>query len=441
MRAPGQLDPGAGRQREGAPAVAVQHGGRPGRVDLDRHLAVRRDDHRPGEQRVRVARHQQQRLHLRPDDRPARGERVRGGAGRGGAQDAVAAERGQRPAVDLQHHLQHPLADALLHGGLVERPGPGEHVAVGAGHRVDGHPLLDLRTGPRRSRPGWRPATPARPRPGTRPGPGSPRAAAPRTGRAISAARSSVPSPPSTSTTSAPSAQPGRPSTMRGSQPVGQVAVAHLGPLLGQHPQPDAGRGQPAGDGRPRCAGWCPGPTCRTSSTSRVTAAPPRPRSRSAAVADVLAVRGRAAGSTRRCRTGRAAGWPPRRAAPGRAPAPPRRPRPARPAAAPDRAPPRPQPSRSRPTSNCGLTIGSSSPSGGGAGGQRGQHRAQRDERQVGDGELRPGRRSSSGVSVRTLVRSSTRTRSSLRSRQTSWPYPTSTATTCGGARGPAARR
>ena len=36
----------------------------------------------------------------------------------------------------------------------------------------------------------------------------------------------------------------------------------------------------------------------------------------------------------------------------------------------------------------------------------------------------------SSGVSARTLVRSSTRTRSSVRSRQSSWPYPTSTATT-----------
>ena len=80
-----------------------------------------------------------------------------------------------------------------------------------------------------------------------------------------------------------------------------------------------------------------------------------------------------------------------------------------------------PAPSRSRPTSNCGFTIGSRSASRSGAGGQRGQDQPQRDERQVGDDQVdRAVDRS--GVRVRTLVRSSTRTRSSVRSDQASSP-------------------
>ena len=47
-----------------------------------------------------------------------------------------------------------------------------------------------------------------------------------------------------------------------------------------------------------------------------------------------------------------------------------------------------PAPSRSRPTSNCGLTIGSRSPSGAVQAASAGSTSRQRDERQVGDGEL-----------------------------------------------------
>ena len=74
--------------------------------------------------------------------------------------------------------------------------------------------------------------------------------------------------------------------------------------------------------------------------------------------------RGATTGRTPRCQPARATGSPPRRAAPARGRAPPRRPRERGPAAAPGRGPRRPRPSRSRPTSNCGLTIGSRSPSG-----------------------------------------------------------------------------
>ena len=90
-----------------------------------------------------VARHQQQRLHLRPHQRSARGERVGRGSGGGGAQHAVAAERRHRPPVDLEHHLKDPLARRLLDRGLVQRPGAGQDVAVAPGDRVDRHPLFD----------------------------------------------------------------------------------------------------------------------------------------------------------------------------------------------------------------------------------------------------------------------------------------------------------
>ena len=52
------LDPGAGRQVDGAPAVAPQHAGALGAGQhLDRHHGRRRDHHRPGEQGVRAERH------------------------------------------------------------------------------------------------------------------------------------------------------------------------------------------------------------------------------------------------------------------------------------------------------------------------------------------------------------------------------------------------
>ena len=290
------------------------------------------------------------------------------------------------------------------------------------------------RSCPRRSRPGPRRGTPARPRRGTRPGRGSPRAAAPRPGgpsrrRAAACRRRRAP------------ARPRRPRRIpagrrrsAASSPSGRSPSLHLGPLLAQHPQPDAGRGQPAWRRSAAVRRLVARPACRTSSTSRRhcrrrsvhgRTRPARRRPTSAPAAgqpqEVLDVarRARAAGSRRR------------RAAPGRAPR-------GRGRHLGERGdaqlrvahhPARAQP-LAVPTSNCGLTIGSSSPSAAGAGGQRGQHRAQRDERQVGDGEGHRAADGRPGSSARTLVRSCTRTRSSLRSRHTSCPYPTSTATT-----------
>ena len=69
-------------------------------------------------------------------------ERVRGGAGGGGADDAVARPPGQRAAVDLGHHLDHPLARDLLHACLVQRPGAGGDGAVLPHRHLDRHPLF-----------------------------------------------------------------------------------------------------------------------------------------------------------------------------------------------------------------------------------------------------------------------------------------------------------
>ena len=161
---------------------------------------VGRDHQRPGEERVGRDRHHQQRLDLGPDDRPAGGEVVRRRAGRRGAHDAVAAPAGQRPAVDLDDDLEHPLARGLLDAGLVERPGGGDLLrALEDGH-VEGQPLLDVvaalddrgrwcgrcpRARPRRGSPTWPRLTPSS---------GVPES------RASSAARRMVPSPPMTMT-------------------------------------------------------------------------------------------------------------------------------------------------------------------------------------------------------------------------------------------------
>ena len=206
-------------------------------------------------------------------------------------------------------------------------------------------------------------------------------------------------------------------------QPVGQVAVGHLGPLLGEHPQPDAGRGQPTGDGGRGAPVGGPADV-QDQQTSRVIASLGGPSSHrdgaASPVADVLAVPRRAAGSTRRCRTARAAGWPPRRAAqPSARAAAATSPSAASRSPGSRTTPPAPEPLR--PTSNCGLTIGSSSPSGRGARGSAGSTvRSEMNDRSATTSSTGPPM--SSGVSVRTLVRSSTRTRSSLRSRQTSCP-------------------
>ena len=141
---PADVDPAAVGDLDDPAAV----GGDPGAVavggDGDGQHRVRRGDQRAGEERVRVARHEQQRLDVGPDHRAAGGEGVGGRAGGGGAQDAVAAEAGQRPAVDGDDDVEHPGALGLLDRHLVERPGAADDRAVGVEDvDLDGQPLLD----------------------------------------------------------------------------------------------------------------------------------------------------------------------------------------------------------------------------------------------------------------------------------------------------------
>ena len=110
--------------------------------DLDRDHRVGRDHHRAGEQRVRADRHDHQGLDARPDDRPARAEVVGGRARRRREHHPVAAPPRQRPVVDLDDHLDHPLAGGLLDAGLVERERVGHQLAVAVGADVEREPVL-----------------------------------------------------------------------------------------------------------------------------------------------------------------------------------------------------------------------------------------------------------------------------------------------------------
>ena len=69
-----------------------------------------------------VVGHHQDCFQVRPHDRPARGECVRGGAGRGRHQYAVAPERRHRSPVDFDDDAQNAKARSLLQAGFVERP-------------------------------------------------------------------------------------------------------------------------------------------------------------------------------------------------------------------------------------------------------------------------------------------------------------------------------
>ena len=241
-------------------------------------------------------------------------------------------------------------------------------------------------------------------------------------GRASSAARSSVPSPPSANTISAPSAASG-PAT--GTTP-GQVQVAGL---VGDHPDREAGLDQVARRRYGRAAVLSGGPVWVTSSavgSRRASASASlgrlsghwrgsRPR-RPAARPDA------ATGRTRRCPTARAAGWPPRRPRPG--------PSPAAAAATSSTASARSRGSRTTPPGadpvpahlELRLHHRHQVAVGRGAGGQRRQHQPQRDERQVGHGQLdraadlRPGS-ATARWSARARV-----TRESLRNAQASCP-------------------
>ena len=129
----------------GAPAVAPQHRRTAqSAASTSPRAPSRRHHQRPGEQRVRADRHQQQRRDLRPDHRPAGTERVRRRAGRRRADHPVAAPAGQRPPVDLDHDLEHPLRAGLLDAGLVQRPVAVRPPRRRRGPDVEGQPLLDL---------------------------------------------------------------------------------------------------------------------------------------------------------------------------------------------------------------------------------------------------------------------------------------------------------
>ncbi len=246
--------------------------------------------------------------------------------------------------------------------------------------------------------------------------------------RASSAERRIDPSPPSTSTTSVPAAASRSNATTR--TPVSPMSVASSARTRTSTPascrRRTTRRAASAVDGRPVWA---------TSSTERVTgAASHRPRGAArAATADprgrraggrprrAVARRRAAAGSTPRCRSDRAAGW--RRRPPPRARARRRRRRPARTASA-RRAGSRTTPplgSRSRPTSNCGFTIGSRSAPGPAQDTRAGSTRdsGMKDRSATTRSTGRP---TCSGPSVRTFVRSSTVTLGSVCSDQASWP-------------------
>ena len=116
------LEPATRGHHHLAAAVAEHHRVVAVGLDLDRDGGVRAGHHRPGEQRVSVVGHHQDRLEVGPQDRAAGRERVRGRPGRRRDQHAVAAERRDRPAVDLEHHAEHAEPRPLLQAGLVQRP-------------------------------------------------------------------------------------------------------------------------------------------------------------------------------------------------------------------------------------------------------------------------------------------------------------------------------
>ncbi len=147
----------------GAPdrhAIAlVQAGSAPGRRSAPQASAPRSsvttivariaDGDRPVGERMRRDRHQQERRHLRVDDRTLRGEGVRGRARRRGDDEAVGAHRVDEAAVDVDGAVDHPSRRAAIDDDVVEREHRPLGAAVGA---VDGRlekcaPLLDITAG------------------------------------------------------------------------------------------------------------------------------------------------------------------------------------------------------------------------------------------------------------------------------------------------------
>src|SRR5690606_4453414 len=388
---------------------------------------VRGGHQRLGEQRVGADRHHQQRLDLRPHHGAAGGERVGGGSGGGRADDAVAAEPGHGPPVDLQHDLQHPLGGHLLHGRLVERPVGVHDVTVAVHDDVDGHPLLDL------VRPAHHAvddlvevvplgfgeeADPAEvdAEHGDPGGPGE-----------LGAAQQGAVTAEHDQQLAAVQALRG--GLLDGLHVAGQRQVARL---VLQHPHAEPGVQQSldhqfrTADGRgPPGVGEQEnstssvlgqrGPSATARSTSAASSAPAPARSHRkystfpdgpgsglAVTPFAPSPSSHAVAATPRTASARSSGL---RTTP-------------------------PLPSRSRPTSNCGFTIITRSASGrahrfsAGSTSPSGMQDRSPTTRSTGSPSI------ASSVNSRTFVRSLTVTRSSLRRDQASWPYPTSTATT-----------
>ena len=97
-----------------------------------------------GEERMGADRDDEQRFDVRPDDRATGAERVRGRAGGGRAHHTVAGPSRERATLDLEHAFDHPAALILLQRGLVERPVRPQQLAADARRDLDGHALLDV---------------------------------------------------------------------------------------------------------------------------------------------------------------------------------------------------------------------------------------------------------------------------------------------------------
>ena len=86
---------------------------------------------------MRGQRHQLQCLHIRPHDRPARGERIGGGTGRRGYDHAIATEGAHFHVVDADGQFHHLASVRAFQRDVVQRP-------VLNGFRFAGKPHVDV---------------------------------------------------------------------------------------------------------------------------------------------------------------------------------------------------------------------------------------------------------------------------------------------------------
>src|SRR6185503_13466105 len=109
--------------------------------DLD-HAAVAYAHGTRGK-RVRIERHERERRHRRMQDRALRRERIGGGAGGRGDDDAVGAQRVDELAVDRELELDQAALRTLADHRLVERDGAQRRLAVPLDFAVEHRALLD----------------------------------------------------------------------------------------------------------------------------------------------------------------------------------------------------------------------------------------------------------------------------------------------------------